>query len=432
MKKTFTLFSLILAFLLIATICFAQTGVWEELHPTNSPSPRCDFWMSEIGEGKAILFGGWGHDYVNYDETWIFDYRENTWTQINCNVHPSKRYDLRLARITKNKVLLFGGLYESDYYNDTWIFDLDSLKWTEITPQKIPNRRRSHSLTQLSEGKVVLFGGDTIVANYASDTWIFDITTNNWKCLPITQFQPRPPECEGGMIAPIDSGKILFYGGWDAGLLDETWLLDYDETKWKKIEPISKSIPISNSSMVNINKKQVVFFGGHTSMGHDNDLWLFDLNDTTWKNINTTIRPGGRYRHSIVKIGTNKVLLFGGNELEVGHLYNDTWLFILLPNEVEENSQDNFKNQNSFLIQNDKARITTNFFGFCNYKLYDVYGKVLKEYSQAGAWEQERTGTWDQESSYIDLDVSDLTNGVYFLVVQCEKKTEVIRVLVAK
>ncbi|MFA6569761.1 MAG: kelch repeat-containing protein [Bacteroidota bacterium] len=423
MKKTFTVLSLTFAFLLIVSDCPAQSGVWEELKPTNSPLPRLAFGMAEIGDGKVLIFGGEDNT-KKQDETWIYDYNENTWTQINNDIHPDKRYNLIMARITKNKVLMFGGwnpsgLIEAGYYNDTWLFDLETLQWTEVKPEIKPSPRRSFGLAQLMDGKVLLFGGDTVAANYANDTWLFDIDSNNWQRIP-NGISTRPPECEAGMMAQIDTGKILYYGGFYSKRLDETWLFDYNVKKWIKIEPKLKSVPIAGSSMAGIRKNEVVFWGGDLdSYGHYDELWLFDLIDSSWKNIQTNIKPDGRYAHQIVNFDENMIFLFGGLNNQKNRWHNDTWLFTLKTDYVNDNVSGG-KKKNNLYVTNNFIRLNVNYAGLVNYKIYDIYGRTVKESNK------------ELIDEYFTINLSDLTNGLYFLNVQMNKKTEIFKLLIDK
>ncbi len=131
----------LLFFISIIFYSNAQTGIWEELKPTNSPSPRWSFGMAEIGEEKVILFGG-KNDKMIFDETWIYDFQLNSWSEIQNDIHPSRRIGHQIARISKNKVLLFGGesfeSNNSEIINDTWVFDLGTLTWTDMKPSMPP------------------------------------------------------------------------------------------------------------------------------------------------------------------------------------------------------------------------------------------------------------------------------------------------------
>ena len=416
-------FIFILIFFASFSICSAQTGIWNELHPTNSPSPREAFGMAEIGDGKVLIFGGGDVNNI-FDETWIFDIKENIWKQITSNPHPVKRFDHSMARITKNKVLLFGG-WNPEYFNDTWIFDLDSLKWTEIHPLIKPTRRRAFGLTQLMDGKILLFGGDTAVANSSNDTWVFDIDSNNWTEQPISfSVNKRPPKCEGAMISQIDTGKVLFYGGWNvSNLLDQTWLFDYRTINWTKLETYNKPLPIANSSFAKICKNIIVFWGGDVdSWGHYDELWHFNLIDTTWKKISTNVKPDGRYLHGISKIGRDSILLFGGLNNLKGIEHNDTWLLKIDGIEgVLESALKETDVIKSFIITNKKVNFILNENENYNYgKLYDLYGKFIGTFTPVNT----------NEKCTIEVNLQSLPNGMYFLVLSNNKNNvKVINIL---
>ncbi|OGU40818.1 MAG: hypothetical protein A2X61_15690 [Ignavibacteria bacterium GWB2_35_12] len=420
---------LIILFLLCSNyFCSAQTGIWEELYPTNSPSPRLGFGMAEIGDGKVIIFGGMDENNV-FDETWIYDFKENNWTEIKNDIHPGKRKAHRMARITKDKVLMFGGeSYEttnSELMNDTWIFNLGTLKWTEKKPVKNPLSRYDFVLSQISDGKVLLFGGDIGAGDYVSDTWIYDIQENNWINIS-TNYPYRPPPCANAIMAQIDAGKTLFYGGWQFQYLTDTWLFNLLEQKWIKIEPLSNPGNMGNSSMSNINKSEVVFWGGdHDGWGNYDELWLFDLNDSSWKNIHTNIKPDGRFLHQIVKIEDNKLLLFGGYNNRTGLNHNDTWLFTLQPNDYKE---DEFKTDNiikSYIISDNenKLKIKISNVGTVDYQFYDIFGNKLLEKEVLFV---------NSDNEIINVDVRGFPNGLYFFITHQNNNVEVAKVLISR
>jgi hypothetical protein len=88
--------------------------------------------ITNIGKGIAVLFGGkaayGGASDTWYDSTWVFDYYGRTWTKLDIHPHPSDRLRGRMAKIDRNKSLLFGGASQTNRRpEDTWLFVLDSL-----------------------------------------------------------------------------------------------------------------------------------------------------------------------------------------------------------------------------------------------------------------------------------------------------------------
>lgn len=208
----------IILFLCNYFICFAQSGHWEKLNPKESPPRLSSFGMAQLDENKVIIFGG--DDLINNklsDETWIFDLNENIWYKINTLLRPPKRFGLGMAQLSKGKVIIFGGwdpinIINLGFLSDTWVFDITDSSWTEMKPENHPAGRESHSISQITENKIILFGGMTDVG-FVSDTWIYDYNENNWTRI-YTQFGKYPIDREASMMAMIDTGKALLYGGW--------------------------------------------------------------------------------------------------------------------------------------------------------------------------------------------------------------------------
>ncbi|NHJ02979.1 MAG: hypothetical protein EAX86_12660 [Candidatus Heimdallarchaeota archaeon] len=168
-----------------------NTNTWTNMSPTVNPpslgNPGCAY---DIESNKTILFGGVScrntYRCVDRDETWVYDYKENTWTNMNPVVHPTNRV---LGMMTYNskidRVLFFGGLFYNGgiYLGDTWNYDYNSNIWTNMNSPNPPSRRMIHSFDYDSESDVaILFGGKTIDSIGASvlisDTWAYRYQAN--------------------------------------------------------------------------------------------------------------------------------------------------------------------------------------------------------------------------------------------------------------
>ncbi len=132
-----------------------QTNTWNELYPSNAPSPRYFHQMVYHSYfGKVVLFGGSDGG----DETWVYDLSTNTWTNMNPWYSPSNRYGHSMIydEIT-GKIMLFGGFESGD---ETWSFQLQSNTWTHVYPLVSPSSRYHHSMVYDSQShQIVLFGG---------------------------------------------------------------------------------------------------------------------------------------------------------------------------------------------------------------------------------------------------------------------------------
>jgi hypothetical protein len=76
-------------------------------------------------------------------------------------------------------MILFGGLWWVDSIalprDDTWAYDVKKNTWTDITPSVSPRGSIAHGITYDSKNKVVvMFGGDTgWYGPAAGDTWTY-------------------------------------------------------------------------------------------------------------------------------------------------------------------------------------------------------------------------------------------------------------------
>lgn len=118
----------------------ATSNVWYELTPTGTPDRLK--WPSMTYDSvnqKCILFGGQiGDSAVN--RTWIYDAQLNMWSRRYPDVAPSYRINTGLAFDPENNAtILFGGsLIDSGLYDDTWIYSYDSNVWTNVTIGSVP------------------------------------------------------------------------------------------------------------------------------------------------------------------------------------------------------------------------------------------------------------------------------------------------------
>ncbi len=75
----------------------------------------------------------------------------------------------------RQRVLLYGGHFQSPGFNDTWAWDGTS--WSFITAGE-PSGRSSHGMVyDAARGEMVVFGGEPDHDIFLSDTWTFDAQT---------------------------------------------------------------------------------------------------------------------------------------------------------------------------------------------------------------------------------------------------------------
>ena len=150
-------------------------NTWINLNPSgDKPLARSGHAMAYMGNDQVFLFGGYGVGC--YNDTWVYDVSDNGWTNLNPSGGPSPRWESKVAYIGGDRVLLFGGQdFSVVYYDDTWVYDFSDNSWVEVLTTTQPPARRAHGLSNTSldgSGDLVLFGGSAHPIYY-DDTWTF-------------------------------------------------------------------------------------------------------------------------------------------------------------------------------------------------------------------------------------------------------------------
>jgi len=114
-----------------------STNNWTELSPSGHPDPLK--WPSmtyDSVDRKCVLFGGQIGDNA-VDHTWIYDGQSNTWQQRFPTIAPGDRINTGLAFDSANNItILFGGIViDGAQFDDTWVYSYEDNTWTEMEDQ---------------------------------------------------------------------------------------------------------------------------------------------------------------------------------------------------------------------------------------------------------------------------------------------------------
>ena len=268
---------------------YDSTGnTWSEIVPTNKPSARAGHAMVyDSFNQKTILFGGWAGNVGLTNDTWIYDSQTTQWTEVFPNTAPESRqsYATYYDPITQ-KVILFGGYKEpAPHYNDTWEYNYSNNTWTELNPLTHPSGRYGSKMVyDPVNQRGILFGGrasaimdDTWVYYYGNNTWVELNTTGN----PDTRYWH-------GMAYDSHNHRVIVFGGRHAGApneaLEDTWIFNPSTNQWAEVLPSSHPSNRMDFSMVfDSNSQKAVLFGGFRFPGNTlGDTWTYVYSSNTW------------------------------------------------------------------------------------------------------------------------------------------------------
>ena len=299
-------------------------NTWTDLAPATNPGARFGpYYSFDQASGKFILFGGFVAT-GNLVDTWAYDYAANTWTDLNSVNEPSPPRTLGKGMVYDpiiQKSVLFGGI-ASVLLDETWVFDYASNSWSQLTPASDPGIRTSHGMAYDSGAQVIiLFGGDD--GSFKDDTWQYtphEFVFVNWGLLSPT----GSPEARRGTPLVYDSAnrKTILFSGFPADA--DTWVYDQPTNTWTEVTPLSSPSQRWGHKMVyDPVTEKVIMFGG-TSGG--SETWTYNYKTNTWTEVTPSVSPSARRGHTLVYDTVNQVVLMQGG-YSGSFALADTWVY---------------------------------------------------------------------------------------------------------
>lgn len=258
---------------------------------------------------RMIVFGGYGNDRP-MNELWSLSLDGvPQWVQMTPpGPVPTPRYGHTLAYDPDaDQLLLFGGFYPfhpDTVFRDAWTLPLAGPSaWQRLNPEgPVATGRLGHSAGYDPVGqRMLIYGG-----------WEWDApepTTWALSLRPKVRWDPvaGPPRRRTGHSLVYDSvrRRLILHGGSMSRPLNDTWILELDESpEWELLVP-SGSLPPSrseHSAIYDPIRNRMIIFGGQAGAGRFNDVWSLALTDPpAWSPLAPMgLSPHERDGHSAV------------------------------------------------------------------------------------------------------------------------------------
>lgn len=155
-------------------------AAWTNATPVQEPGPRADGRMAHDSRNhRCVIFGGNDYSGPNFtfhhlDDTWVYSWSDNKWTEISLSIHPSARdYAVFDVDDAKGGFLLHGGYGERVILGDLWTFDLNRSAWIEVRLAYGPPPRFAAVGGYASRENVFMIFGGLGNSGLLADTWLF-------------------------------------------------------------------------------------------------------------------------------------------------------------------------------------------------------------------------------------------------------------------
>jgi N-acetylneuraminic acid mutarotase len=266
-----------------------QTNTWTEMKPAVSPGCIFEPMVYDSQADRTIYYAGIKGSYPSYTaigETWAYDDNANTWTNLQSINTPSGLGAGKMVYDAESdKVILFGGITGENLnqtLNETWVFDYQANAWTQMEPAVSPPVMGWPAMAYDSESDLVLvWGGFPIMSAKPgverTSIWAYDYNSNTWTEWPNTDGPVE--EYMGAMVYDPDLDLSFLYVG------NQFWSYDYNNNQWRKLKDISvKPGRRTNHAMVyDSQSKYIILFGGIGNLSiPDHETWFYDPPSDEW------------------------------------------------------------------------------------------------------------------------------------------------------
>jgi len=286
---------------------------------------------------RTIMFGGESYDNGTWyysGETWVYNYHENTWYNMSPNVIGGKLYGRSSHRMVydsaADKTIMYGGagyhFGKFYFFDETWVYDYNENTWYNMSPDVVGGILKHTGLQLMvydsSSDKTIMFGGSN-PSTQTNETWAYDYSDNTWYNLRPTIIGGTLEErtfLAGAYDSTAD--RIVMLGGQEQYQMKDTWIYDYTKNIWEKLKPIEIGGTLlqreAHTMVYDSAADQTILFGGFRGDGSFfDDTWTFSFDETTANITWQTDEPSD----SEVYYGTSLPLTYsvGDSSMVLGH-----------------------------------------------------------------------------------------------------------------
>lgn len=266
------------------------SNAWEEKSPKTIPGGSGGGDMTYDSKADRSILSVLADDFSTL-QTWAYDANLDEWTQLE-NGPNLLMVGQRIVYDTESdRIIMFGGFTLTSYQfvDETWVYDYNTDTWTNMQPKVHPTGRNYVGMVYDSNADRIVMWGDwnkKYTPGTDNSVWTYDFNTNTWQEFKNKKDGPAVRDYQT-LAYDVKADKIIMYGGYDYGN-DETWAYDLNTNTWQEMQPQNNPGVISRYTMVYAkNANKTVLFGGQDGPNYyqyKGDTWLYSLKHNKWIN----------------------------------------------------------------------------------------------------------------------------------------------------
>ncbi len=278
-----------------------ETHIWVQKFPAVSPEGHSGGDMTYDSKAGVSILSILPDDWllgrpIAPLQTWAYDAQTNVWTRLADG--PKPLVGQRIVYDSESdRIIMFGGADLTTFknINETWVYDYNTDTWTDMQPAVSPRARNYQGMVYDAKAdRVVMWGGGASRADLKgadnAAVWTYDYNTNTWQ---EQENRKDTPSIRAYIHLAYDAkaDRIIMYGGYDYGN-NETWTYDLNTDTWQQMHPPTNPGMLSRYSMVYANDvNRTILFGGqegptnYANPQYKTDTWSYNLRADRWTNI---------------------------------------------------------------------------------------------------------------------------------------------------
>lgn len=263
----------------------------------------------QIGD-TAYMGLGLGLGFDTSKDFWIYDYKNDTWTQINDFAGGPRTH--AISFVINNTAYVGGGYSDSHGIKtkDLWKYNSISDQWLQVSDLPRINNAGVCSFSIEDKGYIITREAD-------SNFWAYSPSNDEWELMP--NFIPDDTWRGYADIACVINNKAYVLTNDNGTGIDEVWEFDLNTNTWtRKADQIADNLYYDGRSLFVLNNEAYLF-----PDAYNNVFSKYNPIDDEWTLL-PEAKPGGR-NYGVVFVFNN--IAYFGTGTYFSDAYSDFWEF---------------------------------------------------------------------------------------------------------